>query len=79
VDEQVLLADDIILLCSDGLTHTVTDPEIASALATYAPASAAANRLIEIANENGGDDNITVIVIRNAREQAGFFSRFRSR
>jgi protein phosphatase len=63
-DEQLLLPGDMLLLCSDGLTRMLTDPEIASTLLTTTSAQAAADRLIEVANENGGVDNVTVIVIR---------------
>jgi len=65
-DEQMLLPGDMLLLCSDGLTRMITDPEIASTLLTTTSAQAAADRLIELANENGGVDNITVIVLRLA-------------
>lgn len=54
---------EIVLLCSDGLTDMVGDEEIReSILAAEDPARAAA-RLIERANGNGGEDNVTVIVI----------------
>ncbi len=79
VDEQLLLPGDILLLCSDGLTHSVTDPEIASILATHEPAKRAVDRLIDVANESGGEDNITVIVARMQAEASGFLSRFRGR
>jgi len=52
------------LLCSDGLSRMVTDPEIASTLLTSASAQNAADRLVDLANENGGVDNISVIVLR---------------
>jgi len=42
----------------------VTDPEIASTMLTSTTAQAAADRLIELANENGGLDNVSVIVVR---------------
>jgi PPM family protein phosphatase len=63
-NEQMLLDGDILLLCSDGLTRMVTDPGIASALLTTTSAQAAADRLVELANENGGIDNVSVIIAR---------------
>jgi len=77
IDEQILIEGDALLLCSDGLTHMVTDPEIASTLSTYEPAQAAADRLIELANEYGGEDNVTVIVIRIVAEPTGLMARLR--
>jgi serine/threonine protein phosphatase PrpC len=76
-DELVLLEGDTLLLCSDGLTHMVSDPEIASVLANTEPAQAAADRLVELANTNGGQDNVTVIVIRALPEAVGLMSRLR--
>lgn len=63
-DEQMLLVGDSLLLCSDGLSRMVTDPEIASTLLTSTSAQNAADRLVDLANENGGVDNISVIVLR---------------
>jgi len=79
VDEQILLEGDTLLLCSDGLSHMVTDPEIASTLATFELAQAAAERLVELANLYGGDDNVTVIVLRALPEPAGLVARLRGR
>jgi PPM family protein phosphatase len=53
---------DRYLLCSDGLTDVVDDEAVARALSTVADADQAVRRLIEMANENGGPDNITCIV-----------------
>jgi serine/threonine protein phosphatase PrpC len=78
-DEQILIDGDTVLLCSDGLTHMVSDPEIASILGTAESAQAATDRLIELANENGGQDNVTVIVIRALREATGLMARLRGR
>jgi protein phosphatase len=78
-DEQMLLEGDTVLLCSDGLTRMVTDPEIASILSTEDTAQAAADRLVDVANENGGQDNVTVIVIRALPEAVGLFARLRGR
>jgi serine/threonine protein phosphatase PrpC len=63
-DEQMLLVGDSLLLCSDGLSRMVTDPEIASTLLTSTSAQNAADRLVDLANENGGVDNVSVIVLR---------------
>ncbi|MCC6446696.1 MAG: Stp1/IreP family PP2C-type Ser/Thr phosphatase [Armatimonadetes bacterium] len=53
---------DTLLLCSDGLSGCLVDREIRVVLGEYDP-SGAAMRLAELANENGGKDNITVIVL----------------
>lgn len=52
---------DVFLLCSDGLSGQVTDEEIGSILASFAPAEAA-QLLIDLANLRGGPDNITVLL-----------------
>src|ERR1700719_205534 len=53
-DEQILLVGDCLLLCSDGLTRMVTDPEIASTLLTSTSAQEAADRLVALGHEKGG-------------------------
>jgi serine/threonine protein phosphatase PrpC len=55
---------DQILLCSDGLTEAVPDPQIGELLATNPDGDAACHALIDTANNAGGPDNITLIVIR---------------
>ena len=62
-DEHLLLDGDALVLCTDGLTRMVTDPEIASTLLTYPGAQAAADRLVALANDYGGEDNVTVVVL----------------
>jgi len=76
-DEHILLQGDTLLLCSDGLTRMVTDPEIASTLTTTEPSQAAAERLVELSNDYGGLDNVTVIVVRVLPEEHGFLDRLR--
>jgi serine/threonine protein phosphatase PrpC len=76
-DEQVLLAGDFLLLCSDGLTRMLTDPEIASTLLTSASAQESADRLVELANENGGVDNVTVIVLQAVENSEGLLHRLK--
>lgn len=62
VDLMGLTAEpgDVFVLCSDGLANLVEDQEILAA-AKGAPVEALPERLIELANERGGDDNITVV------------------
>lgn len=55
---------DVLLLCSDGLTGMVSDDLIRSTVGEARSLSAAAKSLIRKANEAGGRDNITVVLIR---------------
>ncbi|MCA9540290.1 MAG: Stp1/IreP family PP2C-type Ser/Thr phosphatase [Myxococcales bacterium] len=55
---------DIYLLCSDGLSGMVTDEQMEEIMRASGDLDAYCDRLIEAANENGGTDNITVILIR---------------
>ena len=64
MDELWVSEGDQILLCSDGLTRMVSDPAIAQILQETETAQQASDRLVEIANDNGGEDNVTVIVVR---------------
>jgi serine/threonine protein phosphatase PrpC len=64
VDERELLAGDAVLLCSDGLTRMLDDDEIAAVLMMDEPAQKAADHLVDMANERGGEDNVSVIVAR---------------
>ena len=61
--ELELRAGDRVLLCSDGLTNEVETEEMASVLRTVADPQDAAQRLVDVANEHGGADNITVVVV----------------
>ena len=55
---------DIFLLCSDGLTGELADPLIESMLATDLPLDQLCASLIDAANDSGGRDNITCMLIR---------------
>ena len=57
-------AGDVVLLCSDGLTSMISEPQIAAVLAEQPDWSGPGNRLIGEANEAGGRDNITVVLFR---------------
>ncbi len=54
---------DIVLLCSDGLTNMLEDEEIGRILKGAGSLEERAEKLIEAANNNGGKDNIAVIII----------------
>jgi protein phosphatase len=58
---------DVLVLCSDGLSNVVSSGEIASVLSAEPRISAASGRLIGLANERGGADNITVVLARVSR------------
>jgi serine/threonine protein phosphatase PrpC len=57
-------AGDVVLLCSDGLTSMISEPQIAATLAEQPDLERAGDRLIAEANEAGGRDNITVVLFR---------------
>jgi len=61
--ELRLRSGDRLVLCSDGLSNELSTEEIASVLATVPDPGDTARRLVELANEHGGSDNITVIVV----------------
>jgi protein phosphatase len=76
-EEHGLIARDILLLCSDGLTRMLIEPEIAGTLQAEPDATRAAQKLVELANDRGGADNITVVVVRIGAESRGWFSWLR--
>jgi serine/threonine protein phosphatase PrpC len=76
-NEQILLVGDTLLLCSDGLTRMVTDPEIASTLLTSTSAQEAADRLVDLANDYGGVDNVSAIVVRVTQKSDGMLDRLK--
>ena len=54
---------DYILICTDGLTNMVEDQDIRSIINSQRDVAECAERLVRTANDNGGKDNITVVVI----------------
>jgi PPM family protein phosphatase len=64
VIEHKAVAGETLLLCSDGLYGLVPDQSIAS-ICLASPLESAADRLVEEAKKRGGDDNITLILIRS--------------
>ncbi len=61
--QRPLVVGERYLLCSDGLTNEVSDATLAHVLAQPDPPQVIADRLVAMANEAGGRDNITVLVV----------------
>ncbi len=59
-----LRAGDVVLLCSDGLTSMLSEPQVQQSLVESSTLAEAATRLIDEANAAGGRDNITVVLFR---------------
>jgi protein phosphatase len=64
VTVEPLQLGDTYLLCSDGLWGSVRDPKIAEIVSSTPDLPSACQRLIDAANEAGGPDNISVILVR---------------
>lgn len=68
LDERWLARGDVLLLCSDGLTRGVRPPEILDTICRACEPQAACERLVELANAAGGEDNTTVVLITTQDE-----------
>lgn len=77
VNEYSVEAGDIYLLCSDGLSDMMDDAAIAQILQNGSSLDHMAGELVSTANENGGRDNITVLLtqVENKPEKRGLISR----
>jgi protein phosphatase len=72
IHEYAAKAADIYLLCSDGLCDMVDDEDIGMTLQTLGGnLKLAAQQLVQMANDNGGRDNVSVILVRVLREYPG--------
>ena len=65
---EIKLADDFLLLCSDGLNNSLTDVEILKIVNSFSKVEIVCDSLIAAANEKGSKDNVTVIL---AKERNG--------
>jgi serine/threonine protein phosphatase PrpC len=63
--ESPFLPGDMLLLCSDGLTDMITGEQITFALANHKALPEKGKALIQAANDAGGNDNITVVLVHN--------------
>lgn len=75
--EGIWHKNDWILLCSDGLSDTVSDQQICDILHEAADIDHAVASLVDAALANGGKDNVSVIVV-GAPSSSGFIDRLRS-
>jgi len=81
---MTLQPGDLLLLCSDGLTDMVWNDEILKTVQSSPNLKAAGQALIDLANQRGGHDNITVILVsvpsaeqpKTRRRKRGFLDRF---
>jgi protein phosphatase len=65
VVEHKLAPGDVILLCSDGLHSMIRDDQIQAVLTPFPESlDEAAGKLIDAANEAGGKDNVSVVLLR---------------
>src|SRR5436190_564321 len=72
IHEYPVRPGDIYLLCSDGLCDMVDDEDIGMAVQTFGNhLTMAASHLVQMANDNGGRDNVSVILVRVLREYPG--------
>ena len=74
--DHSLMQDDLLLLCSDGLTDMVDDEGICDLLChTHASLQDACQALVDAANAAGGRDNISVVLVRAGGEAAAHGKR----
>lgn len=77
--QQPCVAGDVIVICSDGLTDMITTEEICDIVTDHDNPEDACQQLVDRANEEGGEDNITVIVVKvtSVSNGNGILGRFR--
>jgi len=64
LDDLVAMPGDVLLLASDGLTKEVKDPDILKIVNSAPSLDRACEQLVQAAKNNGGDDNITCLLVR---------------
>jgi PPM family protein phosphatase len=74
IDEHQVFAEDVLLLCSDGLHGSVAASEMAAIAGHGGDLAHAAQRLVDVANQRDGGDNISVVLIRvRSVERVGMY------
>ena len=69
ISTHEVLNNDIVVLCSDGITDVIEDDEIADAVRDGEP-QAVVTALIDLANSRGGPDNISVLIVKYPQARA---------
>lgn len=64
ISHEKLSSDDVVLLCSDGLTNMLDESVIAQIVSEGTTPEDSAEKLVQLANEAGGADNITVVIAK---------------
>lgn len=75
VYEMQPLPGDLIILCSDGLTDMLSDDEIHQAVLEGGELEEVCSRLVDMANERGGLDNVTAVVFFLQKEEKGLLHK----
>ncbi len=77
LNEYDVEVGDIYLMCSDGLSDMVEDPELGSVLLGQQSMDLVVDQLVALANDHGGRDNISVLLVQvgGAGEKRGLISR----
>jgi PPM family protein phosphatase len=75
IAEKLVIKGDTLLLCSDGLTRELSDSQIAGVLESSEHAEQASELLVDLANQAGGGDNITAVVLRCGAKRLQGFAR----
>ena len=77
LNEHVVESGDLYLMCSDGLSDMANDAEIEAILDSQVTLALKADRLVSLANELGGRDNISVLLVQAgaADKRRGLISR----
>jgi protein phosphatase len=75
VYEMQPLPGDLIILCSDGLTDMLSDDEIHQAALEGGELEEICSRLVDMANERGGLDNVTAVVFFLQKEEKGLLHK----
>jgi serine/threonine protein phosphatase PrpC len=74
VDEHQVFVGDVLVLCTDGLHNSIRATEIATVAGRAEDLNAAARRLVDIANQRDGSDNITLQIVRvRSVERVGMY------
>jgi protein phosphatase len=73
-DDQQIQAGDVLVLCSDGLHNSLEASELAAVAGRDSDLHSSAERLVAIANQRDGSDNISVLLVRvRSVERVGMY------